>query len=777
MLEKYIFYYILIILVISCYSKQIEDINNICKKISIKHTSPHNTVNDFLKSINYNFDKIKKSKISEISYNFLFGNNFEEIEEFQFFGIVKYYLLNAYILPIIILWIIFIILFFKRQFIFKPSFHFEIIPKFYQNIIIINLFFFIFILSIVILSKIKDLNSSMNEAFCNLLKFFYELNHGKIKEKEMNNIHNNNHIKENNNNNFNKNDLWPGLYELNSILLDSSDAINKIAVNENKTFLFLKEIDSYIKEYKNLIKSLSDTASKKIPNPNFYQDYNILTRYSYEFNDISRANSFINVINNEFIRYFQNATELMKSLDNYCNDLSKKNDFYDIELNNFYENISDFSSVMKETSFNITNNIILFQEHAQIILLMVKILNIFSFLFALFIVFIFIMQINNKYFTWIKLALNISWNFTFLLIIFNIFFCYFFNNLGDINYNIIYILENDILNTESNIFFNTCLNSEKSDLIEVLNLYDEKKVLIDIDKYYKNIFPIYDSLNNLEQEIPKLENIKIISKNFDNYLNNYEISTNSTYKNSDVSFVLKEITKITNNFDKNISNFFCESEDIWVSSKKRCQNYKYISRYEIKNKFERKKNEKYCFIIQDNYKESDLKSIYKNICPERAYNQIVRYVQGLTKYYNSNENLLNSLEKIFKEVERYNKKLSSMIINQIKNCQNDIIDLIDIYNPILGKENITNLFKCEGLKRKIINFYDINYNKIIYYCKFNKIYILVIIILQILGNVCIIINNKEGKEMKRKYLKIQHKDLNNDGVELIEEVPGEDEDI
>ena len=274
-----------------------------------------------------------------------------------------------------------------------------------------------------------------------------------------------------------------------------------------------------------------------------------------------------------------------------------------------------------------------------------------------------------------------------------------------------------------------------------------------------------------------MENIKIISKNFDNYLNNYEISTNSTYKNSDVSFVLKEITKITNNFDKNISNFFCESEDIWVSSKKRCQNYKYISRYEIKNKFERKKNEKYCFIIQDNYKESDLKSIYKNICPERAYNQIVRYVQGLTKYYNSNENLLNSLEKIFKEVERYNKKLSSMIINQIKNCQNDIIDLIDIYNPILGKENITNLFKCERLKRKIINFYDINYNKIIYYCKFNKIYILVIIILQILGNVCIIINNKEGKEMKRKYLKIQHKDLNNDGVELIEEVSGEDEDI
>ena len=776
MLGKYNFYYILLILVISCYCKPIEDINNICKKISIKHISPHNTVKDFLENIHYNFDKIKKSKISEKSYNFLLGNNFEEIEDFQFFGIINYYLLNAYILPVIILWIIFLILFFKKQFIFKPSFHFEIIQKFYQNIIILNLFFFIFILSIIILAKINDLNSSLNEAFCNLLKFFYELNHGKIKETDINNNNNNNLVKKNNNN-LNKKDLWPGLYELNSILLDSSDAINKIAVNENKTFLFLEEIDSYVEEYKNLIKSLSDTASKKITNPNCFQDYNILTRYSYEFNDISRENSFINIINNEFIRYFHNATELMKSLDNYCKALSRKNDFYDIELNNFYENISDFSSFMKETSFNITNNIIIFHEHAEIILTMVKLLSIISFLFALFIVFIFILQITNKPFIWIKLALNISWNFVFLLIIFNISFCYFFSNLEEINYNIIYILEKEILNTDSNIFFNTCLNSEKSDLTEVLNLFDEKSVLIDIDKYYKNIFPIYDSLNNLEQEIPKLENIKIVSKNFDKYLNNYEISTNSTYKNSDVSFVLKEITKITNNPDKNISNLLCDSEDIWVSSKKRCQSYKYISRYEIKNKFERKKNEKYCFIIQDNYKESDIKNIYKNICPEKAYNQIVRYVQGLTKYYNNNENLLNSLEKIFKDVERYNKKLSSMIINQIKNCQNDIIDLIDIYNPILGKENITNLFKCGGLKRKIINFYDINYNQIVYYCKFNKIYIIVIIILQFLGNVCIIINNKEGKEMKRKYLKIQHKDLNNDGVELIEEVSGEDEDI
>ena len=152
---------------------------------------------------------------------------------------------------------------------------------------------------------------------------------------------------------------------------------------------------------------------------------------------------------------------------------------------------------------------------------------------------------------------------------------------------------------------------------------------------------------------------------------------------------------------------------------------------------------------------------------------------GLTKYYNTNENLLNSLEKIFKEIERYNKKLSNITLEQINICKKDISELTDIYNPILGDVNITYLFRCGGLKRKILNFYDINYNQSIYNCTFIKKLLIIIILLIFFGNMIIIISNKESKEikqMKRKYLKVENKDINNDGVELIEEVPGEDED-
>ena len=780
MLTKNIFYFlILLIIVNSCLPKYIEEINNICKKVDTKHKSIYKTSNEFFKNINYDPDyKNKNEQKLQETYDLFIGNKLEEDEEFTIFLIIKDYLLNRYIIPILIIWIIFCYLFIKKLWIFKPFFYIRIISRPCQNIIMIMLFILLVILSIGVYLKITELNFSINGTFCNLLKFFYELNRGKIKEKEIDvNIFINNSLS---NKNINDGDLWPGLYDLNSILLDSSDAINKIALNENKTFSFLEEINDNINEYQILINSLMGTASKKINNPNYFLDFDILTKYSYEFNDISRANSYINIINSEFIQYFHNATELIKSLNNYCISLSKKSDFYDNELNDFFDNISDFSSLMKEISMNITNNIIIYEENYNIIIFIIKILNIISSCFSIFILFLLIFSFHKKY-MWIRIFLHIAWNIGFVLIINYFCFLYFLNNLENIFYDSLYIMDQEILNTNKSIFFDKCLNTEESDLKEVLNIYDKNSVLIDIDRYYKSIYPILNNLEYLEQEIPKLDNIKKISNNFNNYLNNYELSTNSSYENSDVNFVLNEITKITNKSNnlKREDDFFCYSNDIWVSSKQKCKDYIYISRYDLNKKFERKKDDKYCFMIQDDYQPSDLKNIYKNICTKKAYNQLIKYIIGLTRFYNNNENLLNSLEKILKEIERYNKKLSGIIIDQISKCEKDISDLIDIYNPILGNINITYLFKCGGLKRKIINFYDINYNQVLYNCNLIKKILVAIILVILFGNISVIIHNKEvkgAKEVGRRYLKFENKDLNEDGVELIEEVPGEDDD-
>ena len=777
MLGKKIYYFfILLILVNLCQSKYIEEINNICKKVNKKHNSNYKTSNEFFKSINYDFDDSKNNyqKLQE-TYDYLVGTKLEEDIEFSVFYLIRDYFLNRYIIPIIIIWICFCYLFFKKRLIFRHSCQFRLISKFYQNIIIIIIFFLLLILSIIIFLKVKDFSSSTNDTYCNLLKFFYELNHGKIKEKELNNITNS--IK---NRNIEKGDLWPGLYDLSSILLDSAEAINKISLNKNKTFSLLEEINDNINEYQKLIELLIETSFKVLPNPNYSQDFDILPRYSFEFDDISRANSYINVINSEFIQYFFNATELIKSLNNYCILLSKKNDFYDLELNNLFDNIIDFSSLMKKKSFNMTNNIFIYQEHFEKFIFIINSIG-FILLVSSISVIIFSIIIMHKNFTWIRISLHIIWNIGFILIIFYSCVLYFLDGYENVIYDFLYLMDKEILKTDTNIFFNKCLNTEESDLKDVLYLLDKNSVLIDIDKYYKNIYPVLNSLTYIEQEIPKLNNIKKISNNFNKYLNNYELSTNASYKNSDINFLLSEISKITNNSNNNNTlekqnDFFCESSDIWVASKTKCKNYIYISRYDLHNKFERKKGDKYCFIIQDNYQPSDLELIYGNICTKKAYNQLINYIMGLTNYYNSNENLLNSFEKIFKEIERYNKKLSNVILEQINICKNDISELTDIYNPILGDVNITYLFRCGGLKRKILNFYDLNYNQNIYICTFIKILLTIIISLIFFGNVIIIISNKESKEIKRKYLKVENKDLNNDGVELIEEVPGEDED-
>jgi hypothetical protein len=196
---------------------------------------------------------------------------------------------------------------------------------------------------------------------------------------------------------------------------------------------------------------------------------------------------------------------------------------------------------------------------------------------------------------------------------------------------------------------------------------------------------------------------------------------------------------------------------------------------DIENLLERRKNEKYCFIIQDAYKEEDIKIIYGGICSNKAYSQIVEHITFLTNFYNHNEYLLRKFEEILKEIETVNKKLSETIISQIKKCKNILEDLIDIYQPILGDSNITNLFKCKSLKKDIINFYDISYNYIIHYCCAIKIFVILIILLGLLGIVFIIIDIYRNKK-ERKYMKFHHKDFNNVGVELIEEVSEEDED-
>jgi len=755
--------YILIIITqtifISCSSHKIKEINNICYKIDKKFISQQSTVKDFFKNNNYNFEKEKNYKKSDELFEFLIGIKDEEEYDITTFQILKRYLLNWYILPILLLWIIFGIFFYVKKYLIKSELKFKIISK-YSTIIILIIFALILMFSISVIGNLKKLQYSINDAFCNLLKFFYELNHGRIKGK--------------NDINFEK-DKWPGIYTLNSILLDTSEFINKLSKTINNTFSFMPAIEEDIEKYQNLINSLSIEASEEIDNQTYNKIKGIIPNYLYEFNNISKKNSLIYNINSEYKTYFFNSSQILTYLYNISIGLSDKSTIYDLSLEYIFDNISDYCDSIKDKSSNIIDNIIIFQRNSERIISFIKIINVLSIITSISTL-IFVIVHFFKNLLWIKIVLNIIWNVIFFLMILYIMEYYFIYNLNNGTKHTIFLINNKII-TNSNLFFDTCLNTKESDLNILFDTYNKNSALLEIYDYYKNISPILHSLTTSEIELPQMKEIKLALDEINKYLNNYELSTNSSNTINDISYILDDLSKYTNNFIEGKEKGYCDSNDIWVSSKDKCKNHKYVNMNDIENILERRTNEQYCFIIQDTYKEEDIKIIYGGICSNKAYSQIVTHINFLTNFYNHNEYLLRKFEEILKEIEKFNIKLSEEIISQIKKCRDILEDLIEIYQPILGDSNISYLFNCKRLKNDIINFYDIIYNYITYYCFAIKIYAILIILLGLLGIVFIIIYNyRNNKDIKRRYMKFHQKDLNNDGVELIEELPDEEED-
>jgi len=755
--------YILIIIIqsvfISCSSHKIKEINNICYKVDKKFISQQDTVKDFFENNNYNFEKEKNYKKSDELLEFIIGIKDEEEYDISTFQMLKRYLLNWFILPIILLWNIFGILFYIKKYLFKSELKLKIIPK-YSTIITLIIFALILMFSISVLGSLKKLQYSINDAFCNLLKFFYELNFGRIKGK--NNINS-------------KKDKWPGLYTLNSILLDTSESINQISKTINNSFSFLPEIEEDIEKYQELINSLSVEAIEEIDNKTVNKKGGIMPIYLYEFNNISKTNSLIYNINSEFKTYFFNSSQILNYLYNASINLSEKSSIYDLSLEYIFDNISDYCDSIKDMSSNIINNIIIFQRNSESIISFIKIINVLSILTSI-VTLIFVLLHFFKNILWIKISLNVIWNILFFLIILYIMAYYFINNLYNGTKHSIFLI-NDKIITNTNLFFDTCLNTKESDLNALFDIYNKNTALLEIYDYYKNISSILHSLTTSEIELPEMKEVKSALNEINKYLNNYELSTNSSYKENDISYILDELSKYTNNFEEGKKKGYCDSNDIWVSSKNKCKNHKYVNMDDIEHILKRRSNENYCFTIQDIYKEKHIKIIYDDICSNKAYSKIVAYITFLTNFYNHNDYLLRKFEEILKEIEKFNIKLSEAIISQIKKCKDILGDLIDIYQPILGDSNITDLFKCQRLKSDIINFYDISYNYVTYHCSAIKIYVILIILLGLLGIVFIIIYNyRNNKDIKRKYMKFHHKDLNNDGVELIEEVSDEDED-
>ena len=73
--------------------------------------------------------------------------------------------------------------------------------------------------------------------------------------------------------------------------------------------------------------------------------------------------------------------------------------------------------------------------------------------------------------------------------------------------------------SNTNLFFDTCLNTKESDLNTLFGIYNKNSALLEIYDYYKNISPILHSLTTSEIELPQMKEIKLALNEINKYIN------------------------------------------------------------------------------------------------------------------------------------------------------------------------------------------------------------------------------------------------------------------
>ena len=254
---------------------------------------------------------------------------------------------------------------------------------------------------------------------------------------------------------------------------------------------------------------------------------------------------------------------------------------------------------------------------------------------------------------------------------------------------------------------------------------------------------------------------KIFQRYIDNFIGNYYATTDESYGNSDILYILNEITNITNGNKET-----CSTNDIWVSTKKNCtDDYIYLPKRDVND---RNNEKKYCLIIQDKYDEINLMKLYAPFCKRDSLNNIFNKVLSLTKYYENNENVLETLSKELLKIQSKYRTLLNMINEEEKNVKSVINLLTKIYIPKNGRSSIYDMFNCYYLKYNIIDFYDqfLNYFSII--SEKMGFYIILCSIVSFIGIFFLISSiMRNSKDAYKLFLKERNKEMN-DGIELLD---------
>ena len=766
--------FLFIFLIFISYSIQLnnQDYENIC-------LSQYNSIQNYfinLNDVTSSNDFIEQLNITK-QFNETFISNI--FIDGNFFSFLKFFILNKFhftisciIIITILIWVIFIFNYCLEKYCFRKYNKYNMVGRFSLLLCLICLFL-MFLLSILMFFYIPKFIFYYSNSLCNALKFFYNFEKGNI-NNQFYFSHNYNY------NNFNRT-IFYGLNNIEKYLTETENLIELISTQKEKNFKNHIEINNLLKKYENLIDDFPKEFYHEISSPrqdDVEKDEKIYPLYLKEIESVNNKDIFLGKIYNINLDYKKNFDILNYLYENIIKIIQNKIEYIK-NIEDAKYGLKNFSQLIKNYSEIFSDNLFKFYDYfIAIIYYSLYIINYNYFIFCIVLFFLLpIYSFLNKKI--IQKFLNVFWNYLFLLIILSFLlgsFLIFISNLSkdliifmnenlklDNNKNYTKIFNNIKIDSNSLQFnkniLNQCLNNN-GDLSDILGLNNEFSLKLN------------KILEEFSQNINNLKSIKknTIIKQFMNYLNNfitdYSLSTNETiHKNSDINFMLNEITELTNNTD------ICNTNDIWVNSKRNCKNNLYLPKSEIENKI---KGEKYCLIIQDKFDDFDLFNLYGN-CIEEAYDKIASNIFGLTNFYINNLELLKLINEKLNELLSKDYYISSNLNEEIFNTKQLIKKLTDIYEPLQG--NFLKMFNCNDLKYDLIIFYDQFYNYFIYYA--NKIgkYLIFYGILALISNLCIIvIINKYSKDAMKLYYKERNKEMNIEGdIELLEDFDSSEE--
>ena len=160
--------------------------------------------------------------------------------------------------------------------------------------------------------------------------------------------------------------------------------------------------------------------------------------------------------------------------------------------------------------------------------------------------------------------------------------------------------------------------------------------------------------------------------------------------------------------------------------------------------------------------------LYAPFCKRDSLNNIFNKVLSLTKYYENNENVLETLSKELLKIQSKYRTLLNMINEEEKNVKSVINLLTKIYIPKNGRSSIYDMFNCYYLKYNIIDFYDqfLNYFSII--SEKMGFYIILCSIVSFIGIFFLISSiMRNSKDAYKLFLKERNKEMNA-GIELLD---------